>query len=435
MTFLDLIERKREGQALSDEAIRWAIENYVAGAVPDHQMAAFLMAVFFRGMSLEETFALTLAMRDSGERLVFPQDTRSLVDKHSTGGVGDKVSLVLAPLLACLGFRVPMISGRTLGITGGTLDKLESIPGFKPDLPAERMIKQVQSIGCVICAQTETMVPADKGLYALRNATGTIPSIPLISASILSKKLSEALSSLVLDVKFGSGAFMPTIDDARSLAETMVTLARKSNVNTRALLTNMNTPTGRAAGNWLEVAEAIECLNGKGPDDLRLLTVECAAQLLVMEGKSVDLADGRIVAGKCLNSGEPMKKFEQMIAAQGADIPAFERMLKSGPLAAHIAELPADRDGFISRCDARVVGEVVRDLGAGRVDKAAAVHPHVGLDCIKRLGDIVRRGDALCRIHAANKQDVAAALHKLPGAFTIADAPPSVETLIQAVVS
>src|SRR5882724_6709310 len=268
MNFLSAIEAKREGKILPPERIQDFIREFTAGKIPEYQMAAMLMAVCFRGMSAVETRALTLAMRDSGDTLKFPRDKRPLVDKHSTGGVGDKVSLPLAPLLACLGFRVPMISGSGLGITGGTLDKLDSIPGFKTTLPTEQIIDIVQKVGCVICGQTERMVPADKKLYALRDVTGTVPSIPLIVSSILSKKLAENLDALVLDVKFGTAAFMQTKADARKLARAMVSLGNECGVNTRAILTDMNTPLGRAAGNSLEVKESVECLEGNGPADL-----------------------------------------------------------------------------------------------------------------------------------------------------------------------
>src|SRR6266568_5924875 len=262
MNFLPLIESKREGKILAPEQIQEFIREFTAGKIPDYQMAAMLMAIYFRGLNTAETTALTLAMRDSGDVLKFPKDKRPLVDKHSTGGIGEKVSLALAPLLACLGFRVPMISGRGLGITGGTLDKLDSIPGYKTSLPTDRIIEIVQTVGCVICGQTERMVPADRGLYALRDVTATVPSIPLIVASILSKKLAEGLDALVLDVKFGAAAFMPTRAKARELAEAMVALGNECGVTTRALLTNMDTPLGRAAGNWLEVKEAVACLEG-----------------------------------------------------------------------------------------------------------------------------------------------------------------------------
>src|SRR2546422_4286184 len=256
MRFLSIIEAKRDGEKLSSEQIKQVVAACTAGQIPDYQLAAFLMAVYFSGLDPAETRALTLAMRDSGDVLQFPPDERPLVDKHSTGGIGDKVSLPLAPLLACLGFRVPMISGRGLGITGGTLDKLDSIPGFKTTLPTERIIQIVQEVGCVICGQTDRMVPADKILYGLRDVTGTVPSIPLIVASILSKKLAEGLNALVLDVKFGAAAFMQTLEKARELARAMVELGNNCAVNTRALLTNMDTPVGRTGGNWLEVKKA-----------------------------------------------------------------------------------------------------------------------------------------------------------------------------------
>jgi len=291
MNFLALIESKRDGQALTPEQIGNFVHEFTDGKIPDYQMAALLMAIYFRGLTTAETTALTLAMRDSGDVLKFPRDKRPLVDKHSTGGIGDKVSLPLAPLLACLGFRVPMISGRGLGITGGTLDKLDSIPGFQTLLPAGKIVEQIQKTGCVICGQTGRMVPADKKLYALRDVSGTVPSIPLITASILSKKLAESLDALVLDVKFGCAAFMQTKADARKLAKAMVTLGNECGVNTRAILTDMNTPLGRAAGNWLEVKEGVACLETgradlpvsqaaqqRGPTDLLELVLDCAAR-------------------------------------------------------------------------------------------------------------------------------------------------------------
>src|SRR5882757_6302912 len=308
MNFLSLIESKRDGKTHAPEHVR----EFTAGNIPDYQMAALLMAVFFRGLTTEEITALTLAMRDSGDVLKFPKDKRPLVDKHSTGGVGDKVSLPLAPLLACLGFRVPMISGRGLGITGGTLDKLDSIPGFKTLLPAAQIIAQVQKVGCVICGQTDTMVPADKKIYALRDASGTVPSIQLITASILSKKLAESLDALILDVKFGCAAFMQTKADARKLAKAMVALGNQCGTNTRAILTDMNTPLGRAAGNWLEVKESAECLDGKGPADLLELVIDSAAHLLVQTRKAKSLVVARKLAGDCLNSGKPRKKWDEM---------------------------------------------------------------------------------------------------------------------------
>src|SRR5271156_2907964 len=286
LNFLSLIESKREGKILAPEQIQEFIREFTAGKIPDYQMAAMLMAIYFRGLDADETRALTLAMRDSGEILKYPRDRRPLVDKHSTGGIGDKVSLPLAPLLACLGFRVPMISGRGLGITGGTLDKLDSIPGFKTLLSAEKIVGQVQKTGCVICGQTDKMVPADKKIYALRDASGTVPSIPLIVSSIFSKKLAESLDALILDVKFGCAAFMQTKAAARKLAKAIVVLGNVCGANTRAILTDMNTPLGRAAGNWLEVKESVACLENQGPEDLLELVLDSAAHLLVQTKKT-----------------------------------------------------------------------------------------------------------------------------------------------------
>lgn len=419
MNFLPLIEAKREGRSLSEDQIKQMVGAFTVGQIPDYQMSAFLMAVFFRGLNQEETTALTLAMRDSGDVLKFPKDKRPLVDKHSTGGVGDKVSLPLAPLLACLGFRVPMISGRGLGITGGTLDKLDSIPGFKTLLPAKRIVEIVQKVGCVICGQTDLMVPADKKLYALRDVTGTVPSIPLITASILSKKLAESLEALILDVKFGTAAFMQTRAEAARLAKAMVTLGNQCGVNTRAILSDMNTPLGRAAGNWLEVKESVACLEGRGPEDLERLVIDLAAQLLVQTGKASSPAKGCKLASQCLASGEPRRKWDEMLVAQGADLRLFHQKLANDQTAAVVIELKAAHAGHVQRCDARVMGEVVRDLGGGRLTKEAAVDFEVGIDRIAKPGDAVKAGWVLCRIHASGRGQAAAARARLATAFQI----------------
>jgi pyrimidine-nucleoside phosphorylase len=444
VNFLPLIEAKREGQALSPEQVEEVIAAYTADQIPDYQMAAFLMAVYFRGLNTAETRVLTLAMRDSGEALGFPEDSRPLVDKHSTGGVGDKVSLPLAPLLACLGFRVPMISGRGLGITGGTLDKLESIPGFQTSLPRERIIEIVQTVGCVIFGQTERMVPADKRLYALRDVTGTVPSLPLIVASILSKKLAEGISALVLDVKFGAAAFMSTRNKARELAQAMVTLGTQSGVNTRALLTNMDAPLGRSAGNWLEVKEAVACLGpktgtpasvDKPAEDLNELVLACAAQLLVQTGKAKDLASARQQAEACLASGAPRRKWDEMLAAQGADLGAFNRLRESDCCAPAVMELKSPSTGFITRCDARRMGEVLRDLGAGRVTKHSIIDHQVGVDELAKPGQQVSFGSVLARIHARDRASAEVGRVRLVPAFEISEAPPPRVDLIAEVVT
>ncbi len=434
MNFLPLIEAKREGQTLAPAQIKEAISAYTAGGIPDYQMSAFLMAVFFRGLTRGETTALTLAMRDSGDVLRFPDDPRPLVDKHSTGGIGDKVSLPLAPLLACLGLRVPMISGRGLGITGGTLDKLDSVPGFKSLPPTERIVEIVQSVGCVICGQTARMVPADKGLYALRDATATVPSIPLITASILSKKLAESLDALVLDVKFGAAAFMPTLEKARELAQSLVMLSNECGVNTRALLTNMQIPLGAAAGNWLEVRESVLCLDGQGPEDLRELVIACAAHLLVQTGKAKSIGAALKQAAACLASGQPRRKWDEMIAAQGADLEAFTRKLALDHTAPVVAELKAGASGFVSGCDARIIGEAVRDLGGGRFTKESGINYDVGVDALAKPGEAVRAGDVLARIHAADRSQADAACARVKTGFDISAQPPAAQPLIAEII-
>lgn len=421
MSFLSLIESKRDGRELPANAIAGFVRDFTAGRIPDYQMAAMLMAILFRGMSTAETRALTLAMRDSGDVLAFPDDPRPIVDKHSTGGVGDKVSLPLAPLLACLGFRVPMISGRGLGITGGTLDKLESIPGLTTELGPKRLVEQVQRLGVAMGGQTETMIPADKKLYALRDVTGTVPSIPLITASILSKKLAEGLQALVMDVKFGCAAFMKTEAEARALADSIVSLAEACGVRTQALLTDMNTPLGRAVGNWLEVKEAIDCLESRGPDDLKALVLECAARLLVLTARAPDLADARKTAAACLASGAPRRKWDDLIAAQGADLGAFRSQLALDHVAPVVVELTAPRSGFLSRCDARIIGEVVRDLGGGRLTQETILNPAVGIDRLAKPGEQIKAGDILCRIHAPTASDADAARARLLSAFELTD--------------
>jgi pyrimidine-nucleoside phosphorylase len=437
VNFLPLIEAKRDGRKLSIEQIKEIILAFTAGAIPDYQMAAFLMAIYFRGLDSAETSALTLAMRDSGDVLRLPKDPRPLADKHSTGGVGDKVSLPLAPLLAALGFRVPMISGRGLGITGGTLDKLDSIPGFQTKLGTDRITEIVQSIGCVICGQTERMVPADKNLYALRDVTGTVPSIPLIVASILSKKLAENLDALLLDVKFGAAAFMPSLEKARELAQAMVKLGNECGVKTGALLTRMDAPLGSACGNWLEVKETVACLENRGGaaiDDLKELVLACAARLLLQTQRASSYEQGRADAEKRLRSGAPREKFLEMIAAQGADLDAFHKKLALEHTAGTVLEFRAGQDGFVSRCDARVIGEIVRDLGGGRLTKESKINYDVGVEVLARRGTQVRKGALVARVHSGDSATGQAALARLGGAFEFATSAPAVEPLIVEVI-
>jgi pyrimidine-nucleoside phosphorylase len=436
MNFLSLIESKREGKALAPGQVQHFVHRFTAGEIPDYQMAAMLMAIYFHGLNAAETRALTLAMRDSGDTLKFPKDPRPLVDKHSTGGIGDKVSLPLAPLLACLGFRVPMISGRGLGITGGTLDKLDSIPGYKTLLPTARIVAQVQKIGCAICGQTHKMVPADKRIYALRDASGTVPSIPLIVASILSKKLAENLDAMILDVKFGCAAFMSTKSKGRELARVMVALANDCGINTRAILTGMDVPLGRSAGNWLEVKESVGCLeNQPGCNDLRLLVLNCAAHLLVQTLKAKNFGAAQKMAEDCLNSGAPRAKFDEMLRAQGANLKAFQKKLSLDSTAPVVVELKSPRAGFISRCDARIIGEAIRDLGGGRLTKDSTINYDVGVDQIMKPGERINKNSPLARIHATSRAQADVAVRRIKSAFEISARKPKTPALVAETIS
>lgn len=393
-----LIEKKRDGGALTAAEIRVLVGGYVRGEVPDYQMAALAMAVFFRGMNDEETTALTMEMRDSGDVFSWPAGTPPKVDKHSTGGVGDKVSLVLAPLLACEGVWVPMISGRGLGFTGGTLDKLESIPGFRVNLAWPEMLRQLESVGCFIAGQTDNLCPADKKLYALRDVTGTVASLPLIVASIMSKKLAESLDRLVLDVKFGRGAFMQKREDAQKLAEAMVAVGRGAGVETHALLNPMDQPLGRTAGNTLEVAECVDVLRGGGPADLIGLTLDLAAKLV--PASRADLQ-------RRLRDGSAWEKFVAMVEAQGGEASALEKMreIHRAPV---ITDVPAPASGILRRIDALEVGRLCVELGAGRAKAGDAVDFAVGVECLRKEGDNVAKGEPVLRVHSRGAVDPAA---------------------------
>ena len=399
-----LIERKRDGGRLEADEIRALIEGFTSGEVPDYQMSAFAMAVVFRGMDAAETSALTRAMLESGDTFTWPAGTPPKIDKHSTGGIGDKVSLVLAPLLARYGFWVPMISGRGLGITGGTLDKLESIPGFRVGLTMAEVITQLERLGVAMMGQTERLCPADRRLYALRDVTGTVPSIPLIVASILSKKLAESLDRLVLDVKYGSGAFMKGVQDARTLADAMVGVGEAMGVETRAVLSPMDEPLGRCVGNALEVAESIETLRGEGPPDLVDLTLRLAVE-------ATGLARDTLAAS--LGDGSAYEVFVKMVGAQGGDPRCLDRFDQVHP-APVVLPVATSRAGLLAGLDAGGVGRAALALGAGRRLATDSVDPRVGFSHLAKTGSILAAGDLLGAVHAANPasaQKAAAALH------------------------
>ncbi len=374
----DFLARKREGGRHAPADIASFVEAVVSGSVSRPQAAAWLAFVYVRGLDDEETLALTRAMTESGERLSWPGLDGPFVDKHSTGGVGDKVSLILAPLWAELGWRVPMISGRGLGFTGGTLDKLEAIPGFRTDLDNAALRRVLRDVGCFMNGQTGALAPADRVLYALRNETATVPAIPLIVASILSKKLAEGLDRLELDVKVGSGAFMTDLPRARALAEALVRVGNGAGVRTRARITNMDQPLGVACGNGLEVAESLACLEGGGPPDLRALVLALT-----------DHPD----AARVLDSGAARARFDRLVAAHGGDLSAFDATIGAEPIEFH-----APLDGVVTRCDAGMIGRAVFALGAGRARADDPVHPGVGVEVLAKCGDVVRRGAPLARL-------------------------------------
>ncbi|MEZ6051739.1 MAG: thymidine phosphorylase [Planctomycetaceae bacterium] len=392
MNATQLIAKKRDGGTLTDAEIAWLIDGYVADRVPDYQMSAFAMAVYLRGMTTEETVALTRCMLYSGDVLTWAPG-RSIVDKHSTGGIGDKVSLILAPLLACCDVRVPMISGRGLGPTGGTLDKLESIPGFRTDLSTGEFQRICDDVGCVISGATVDLVPADRKLYALRDVTATVSCIPLITASIMSKKLAEGLDALVLDVKYGSGAFMENLADARRLAQGMVAVGQHLDVTTSALITDMDQPLGRMIGNSVEVNESIDVLQGGGPADVRELTLALAAEVLLSVGMVESLETAMQALKDRLDSGRAFEKFAQMVAAQGGDVSADRRL-------APISEVAAPRSGVVQSIITQALGFTIIAMGGGRKVQGDTIDHSVGIEILVRVGDRVEQGQPIARIFA-----------------------------------
>jgi thymidine phosphorylase len=413
---VDVIRAKRDGSRLSDEQIAWVVDAYTRGAVAEEQMAALAMAIFLRGMDAGEIATWTGAMIDSGERLSLAVD-RPTVDKHSTGGVGDKITLPLAPLVATCGAAVPQLSGRGLGHTGGTLDKLESIPGWRAALSTEEIARQLNDVGAVVCATTEGLAPADRKLYALRDVTSTVESIPLIASSIMSKKIAEGSAGLVLDVKTGSGAFMKTTEQARELARTMVEIGTAHGVATTAL-TDMSTPLGRAVGNAVEVAEAVEVLQGSGPADVVELTVVLAREMLALAGLS------EVDPAAVLASGDAYETWCRMIRAQGGDPDA--------PLPApqHVHIVEAERDGVLSALDAYAVGVAAWRLGAGRARREDPVQSAAGILCHAKPGDRVSAGQPLLELHTDTPDAVPSALEALTDAARITDAAPPARPLV-----
>ena len=418
MDTVEIIRAKRDGHRLTDDQITWFIDNYARGGViADEQAAALAMAIFFRGMQSDELATWTRAMVDSGSRLDLSGVGRPTVDKHSTGGVGDKVSLILVPLVAACGAAVPQLSGRGLGHTGGTLDKMEAIPGWRASLGVDEMVDQMRQVGGVIAGATGDISPADRRLYALRDVTATVDSIPLIASSIMSKKIAEGTDSLVLDVKVGSGAFLPEVDRARELARTMVGLGESNGVRTVALLTAMHTVLGRTAGNALEVVEALEVLEGGGPVDLVEVTLALADEMVALAGLDADPA-------AVLASGRPREVFGEMVAAQGGDLSA------DLPVAPHVEVVTVDEAGWLGRLDCLSVGIAAWRLGAGRARKEDAVSPSAGVVCLAKPGDAVQAGQPVLELHAEDPALFDAAREALRDAIDVVDEAPVPQPLI-----
>ena len=414
---VDLIRTKRDGGELTDSEITWLIESYTDGTVADEQMSAMAMAVLFRGLDDRELSTWTTAMIQTGERLDFSGLSRPTADKHSTGGVGDKITLPLAPLVAACGVAVPQLSGRGLGHTGGTLDKLEAIPGWQASLSNEQVWQQLEDVGAVICAAGSGLAPADKKLYALRDVTGTVEAIPLIASSIMSKKIAEGTSALVLDVKVGSGAFMKNHSDAAELARRMVALGTAAGVRTSALLTNMDTPLGMTAGNGLEVEESVEVLAGGGPADVVELTLALAREMVAAAGVDVDPAEK-------LSDGSAMDVWRRMIRAQGGDPEA------ALPRARHVEVVTADREGVLTELDAMAVGIAAWRLGAGRARKEDPVQAAAGVRMLAKPGDRVRAGEPLLELHTDTPDAIQRALAALEGGYAIGDRAPEAKPLV-----
>jgi pyrimidine-nucleoside phosphorylase/thymidine phosphorylase len=434
MRTVDLIQRKRDGEELTPEEIVYLVEGYTKGEIPDYQMSAFLMAVFFSGMTDREVTAMTECMIRSGATVDLSSVPGVKVDKHSTGGVGDKTSLIVAPLAAAAGVVVPMVSGRALGHTGGTLDKLESIPGFRTGLTIEEFRAQLQRIGLCFIGQTPEVAPADGKLYALRDATATVESIPLIASSIMSKKLAMGIDALVLDVKVGSGAFMKRQVDARRLAQMMVSIGRRADKRVQALITDMNQPLGYAVGNAVEVMEVSQTLQNAGPADLTRLSLELAARMIYLAKITPTLEEARDLAQRKLLDGSGYRKLKEVIAAQGGNplvLDKFELL----PNASGVHEITSPRAGFVSAIDAEDVGRASAMLGAGRNTKEDQIDPAVGVILDVKVGDRVEAGSVLCRLYYTGTERLEEAAAVVEGAFRIASHPPEERELILEVVS
>lgn len=433
MRAVDVIAKKRDGGELSAAEIDFFIQGFVQDEIPDYQAAAWLMAVYLQGMSRQETIHLTMAMARSGQMLDLKEIAPLVVDKHSTGGVGDKTTLAVAPLVASTGLPVGKMSGRALSFSGGTLDKLESIPGFRADITTAEFLAQLRTVGLVVCGQTADLAPADGKLYALRDVTATVGCLPLIASSIMSKKIASGAKAIVLDVKVGRGAFMKTMEEATALARLMVEIGQGVGRRVRAVLSDMNQPLGRAVGNALELKEALDTLHGHGPHDFLEHCLSVAGQMLILGGKAQDPQDARAILLEALYSGRALAKFREWIAAQGGDLAAVDDPSRL-PQAAIVQDVPAPRAGYVAGVDAMEVGLAAMSLGAGRARKGDPINHAVGVVLQAKIGDYVERGEPLLTIHANDSDKLAQGREKLLAAYAWSEepvqAPPPVYEII-----
>jgi pyrimidine-nucleoside phosphorylase len=425
---VELIEKKKNGYPLTREEIRFIVQGYVQGIIPDYQVSAWTMAVYFKGMTVQETAELTMAMAESGDQLKLSLPGKVFVDKHSSGGVGDKTTLVVAPLVAACGVPVAKMSGRGLGHTGGTIDKLSAIPGFRVELGEQEFLEQVGKIGLVVVAQTDSMVPADKKLYALRDVTATVDSIPMIASSIMSKKIAAGAQGIVLDVKYGSGAFMATLEEAKTLADIMVGIGKNLGRDMAAVLSRMDQPLGRAVGNSLEVLEAIDCLQGKGPDDLMEVCLELAGWMLVLGKKATAITEAESMLKDALQSGRAWEKFLAFVQAQGGETTRLHT--KDLPLASEKIVYKAERAGYIQHMDARKIGLLAMALGAGRETKDSAIDLGAGVYLLKKAGDAVQAGEPIGLLYTSSAEKGLLGLAKAAEAVTIGEQKPKLQSMV-----
>lgn len=429
MNVEQIIVRKRDGNELSANELRFIIEGFVRGEIPDYQMAALLMAIFYQDMSFEETFLLTKLMIESGSRVDFSHLDKLPVDKHSTGGVGDKVSIILAPLVAAAGVAVPMVSGRGLGHSGGTLDKLESIPGFRTRLSLAEFIKQVQKIGVAMIGQTGEIVPADRKIYALRDRTGTVPSIPLVVASILSKKVAEGAKVLVLDVKTGNGAFFSSRETAQQLAETIIAISEKFDLRTTALLTAMDQPLGYAVGNWLETREAIDTLKGNGPNDVMHVTLALGAEMLHRAGVVTNVASAKNKLKELLDAGKAYENFLKLVQAQQGDVSIIENP-DNYPESRYHHNIFSNKEGYVCSINALNIGLLAMEIGAGRKKMSDEIDYSAGILLQKKVGEYVMKGEPIAEIYYSKQFDQDYLSHKIQDTIDIRDEAPKISPLI-----